>query len=174
MHLFFDISPTHFHSFSLIVSLPLSFFWYLSHTLFLYTSLRPLLSLSLSLAPSHFYSPYRYYFVIGSPYLTLSLIFSLFDATSDCSSLHVCDIIPLLLSFLLWYDYHNHCFCFNNNKFFSLCCRLLIWRWIFLRNPSSQFLMNFCFFLYFFIFLFLHLLHIHISDKFLFFFFSLF
>ena len=35
--------------------------------------------------------------------------------------------------------------------FSSLCCCLLIWRWIFLRNPSFQFLMNFCIFLYFFI-----------------------
>ena len=48
------------------------------------------------LEKSPFYSPYRYYFVIGYPYLTLSLIFSLFDATSDYSSLYVCDIIPLL------------------------------------------------------------------------------
>ena len=49
MHLFLDIPPTHFRSFSLIVSLPLSFFWCLSHTLFLYPSLKQLLSLSIYL-----------------------------------------------------------------------------------------------------------------------------
>ena len=118
MYLFFDIPPTQSCSFSFITSLPLSFFWYLSHTLFLCTSFKPLLSLSiylsLSLAQSLFYSPYRYYFVIVSPYLSLSLslTFSLFGATSDYSSLYLRDIIPLLLSFLLWYDYHNHCFIF--------------------------------------------------------------
>ena len=35
--------------------------------------------------------------------------------------------------------------------FLCLCCCLLIWRLIFLRNPPSQFLMNFYIFLYFFI-----------------------
>ena len=49
MHLFCDISPTHSRSFSLIASLPLSFFSYFSHTLFLYTSLRPVLSFSIYL-----------------------------------------------------------------------------------------------------------------------------
>ena len=78
---------------------------------------------------------------------------------------------------LLWYVGYDDfislsnvfvCFCFNNIYFPSLCCRLLIWRWIFLRNPSYQFLMNFCIFLYFFIFLFLHLFDVHTSDNFLF------
>ena len=52
-------------------------------------------------ALSHFYPLYRYYFVLGSPYLTLSLTFSLFGATSYHSSLYVCDIIPLLPPLLL-------------------------------------------------------------------------
>ena len=93
----------------------------LPHSLPLYLSQTTTISLylSLSVAQSPFYSPYRYYFVIGYPYLTLSLIFSLFDATSDYSSLYLCDSIPLIISFLLWYDYHNHCYCFNNYYFLA-------------------------------------------------------
>ena len=93
----------------------------LPHSLpmYLYQTTTISLYLSLSVAQSPFYSPYRYYFVIVSPYLPLSLIFSLFDATSDCSSLYLCDSIPLIISFLLWYDYHNHCFCFNNDYFLA-------------------------------------------------------
>ena len=49
MYPFFDISPTQYCSFSSVVLLPLSFFWCLSHTFSLCTSLRPLLSLSIYL-----------------------------------------------------------------------------------------------------------------------------
>ena len=59
---------------------------------------------------------------------------------------------------LLWYVGYDD-FISMSNVFvfvlmiiiFSLFCCLLIWRWIFLRNPSFQFFMNFCIFLYFFI-----------------------
>ena len=127
MHLFLDIPPTHSRSFSLIVSLPLSFSFDTSPTLSSYVPLSnnyylSLSTISLYLSISPFYSPYRCYFVIVSPYLPLSLIFSLFDATSDCSWLNVCDSIPLILSFLLWYDYHNHCFCFCFNNYYFLAC----------------------------------------------------
>ena len=89
---YFSHSVSFFFINSFIASLFL-----LTHTLFLCTSLKQLLSLSISL----FYSPYRYYFVIVSRYLTLSFTFSLFGATSDYSSLYLCDIILVLLSFLL-------------------------------------------------------------------------
>ena len=92
-------------SLSLLMPLP--------HSLPIYLSQTTTISIYLSISP--FYSPYRYYFVIVSRYLTLSFTFSLFGATSDYSSLYLRDIIPLLLSFLLWYDYHNHCFCFDNH-----------------------------------------------------------
>ena len=69
MHLFLDIPPTHFRSFSLIVSLPLSFSFDASPTLFSYVPLSNTLYLSIS----PFYSPYRCHFVIVSPYLHISL-----------------------------------------------------------------------------------------------------
>ena len=99
MHLFFDICPTQSCSFSLIVSLPLSFSFDTSPTLSSYVPLSNHYYFYLSISP--FYSPYRCYFVIVSPYLPLSFTFSLFDATSDCSSLHLCDVIPLFPPFLL-------------------------------------------------------------------------
>ena len=159
MHLFFDTSPTHSRSFSLIASLPLSFFSYLSHTPFLCTSLKHLLFLSLSLAPSHFYPPYRYYFVIGSPYLTPSFTFSLFDATSDYSSLYVCDIIPLLLSFLLWY-----CFVFVLMTITFLLLLLLAIMKINILEKSLPSISHE--FLYFF--LFLYFIYFCISSKYIF------
>ena len=87
----------------LTVSLPLSLFILLPNSLTMYLSQTTTISLylSLSLAQSPFYSPYRYYFVIGSPYLPLSLTFSLFGATSYHTSLQLCDIIPLLPPLLL-------------------------------------------------------------------------
>ena len=88
----------------------------LPHSLpmYLYQTTTISLYLSLSVAQSPFYSPYRYYFVIVSPYLPLSfsLTFSLFGATSDYTSFYVCDIIPLLPPLLLWHDYHYYCFVF--------------------------------------------------------------
>ena len=99
-------------SLSLLIPLPNSLPIFLSQT----TTISPYLSIS------PFYSPYRCYFVIVSRYLTLSFTFSLFGATSDYSSLYLRDIIPLLLSFLLWYDYHNHCFCFCFNNYYFLAC----------------------------------------------------
>ena len=114
----------------------ISLFWYLSHSaLFFFIScfiaslflLMPLprslpmylsqtttisLYLSLSLAQSPFYSPYRFYFVIVSPYLPLSLSINLFDSTTNYTSLYVCDIISLLPPFLLWYNYHYYFFVF--------------------------------------------------------------
>ena len=97
----------------LLMPLPYSLPMYLSET--------TTISLYLSISP--FYSPYRYYFVIVSRYLTLSLThtFSLLGATSDYSSLYLCVIISLLISFLLCYDYHYYCFCFcfDNNYFFA-------------------------------------------------------
>ena len=117
---------SHSFSFFFIASFIASLFLLmpLPHSLPIYLSQTTTISLylSLSVAPSPFYSPYRYYFVIVSRYLTLSLIFSLFDATSDCSSLYLRDIIPLLLLFLLWYDYHNHCFWFRFNNYYFLSC----------------------------------------------------
>ena len=90
MHLFFDISPTHSRSFSLIVSLPLSFFWYLSHTLSLCTSLPHYLSLSLSLT----------IFFFSHLYVTVSFLYSLSVCLSDYLwffvSLSLCSTVLLL------------------------------------------------------------------------------
>ena len=59
---------------------------------------------------------------------------------------------------LLWYVGYDDFISMSNVFVFVLiiiilllvCC-LLIWRWIFLRNPPSQFLMDLYIFLYFFI-----------------------
>ena len=143
MHLFFDIPPTQSCSFSLIASLPLSFFWCLSHTLFLCTSLRPLLSLSIYL-----------YLLLNLPFtFRIAIILLLFLHISLSLSvslatlfLYLRDIIPLLLSFLLWYDYHNLCFCFNNYYLFGLSCCLLAWRLILNFSWISLFFFIFSFF----------------------------
>ena len=89
----------------LLMPLPHSLPIYLSQatTISIYLSIY----LSISLAQSPFYSPYRCYFGIDSRYLTLSLIFSLFGATSHDRSLYLRDIIPLL-SFLFWYNLYIH------------------------------------------------------------------
>ena len=153
----------------LLMPLPQSLPMYLSQT----TTIS--LYLSLSLAQSPFYSPYRYYFVIVSRYLPLSFTFSLFGTTSDYSSLYLCDIIPLLLSFLLWYDYHYYCFVFVLITIICLLVLLLANMEINILEKSILFFSHD--FLYFFIFsffLFSYLLYIHISDKFLFFCFSVF
>ena len=76
----------------LFIPLPHSLPMYLSQT----STISISISCSISLLPS-------LSLLFCSPYLTPSFTFSLFDATSDYSSLYVCDIIPLLLSFLLWY-----------------------------------------------------------------------
>ena len=133
----------------LLMPLPHSLPIYLSQTstIFLY--------LSLSLAQSLFYSPYRYYFFIVSPYLPLlfSLTFSLFGATSDYTSLYVCDIIPLLPPLLLWYDYHYYCSVFVLIIIIFLLVLLLANMKInILEKSSFQFLIDFYIFLYFLIF----------------------
>ena len=116
---------------SFIASLPLLI--PLPHSLPMYLSQTTTISLypSLSLAQSPFYSPYRYYFVIGSPYLPLSisLAFSLFGATSYHTSLYLCDIVPLLPPLLLS----------NLSVFFTLSPCLISWQTLnlFLFLPVS-------------------------------------
>ena len=156
MYLFFDISPTQSCSFSLIVSFPLSFFWCLSHTLFSQTTTISLY-VSLSLAQSPFYSPYRIYFVIVSPCLPLSLSLNLFGATSNYTSLYVCDIISLLPPFLLWYDYHYYFFVFVSIIIIFLLVLLLSYMKMNILEESLFLIChNFFFIFYFFIFYFFY------------------
>ena len=87
------------------------FLFILSHTLFLCTSLKPLLSLFVYLyLLLNLSFPLRIAIILLLfLHISLSLTFSLFGTTSDYASLYLCDIIPLLLSFLLWYDNHYYC-----------------------------------------------------------------
>ena len=139
----------------------------LPHSLpmYLYQTTTISLYLSLSVAQSPFYSPYRYYFVIVSPYLPLSLSLS-----SLWCNLWLCDVIPLLPPFLLWYEYHYYCFVFVLIIIISLPVSSLAYMKmnIFEKSLFSIFLYFFYFSL-FLHFLFLYLLYILIFDKFLFF-----
>ena len=90
MHLFLDIPPTHFRSFSLIVSLPLSFSFDTSPKLSSYIPL----SLSLFLSLSFYQSLYLFLslFISLSISLSLPLYFSL------CLSLYLTFFLFLSLS----------------------------------------------------------------------------
>ena len=99
MHLFFDIPPTHFRSFSLIVSLPLFHLMPLPHSLPMYLSQTTTIYLLLNLPFTLRIAVILLSFL--DIYLSISLAFSLFGATSYHTSLYLCDIVPLLPPLLL-------------------------------------------------------------------------